>query len=41
MNKVKKSREMDVTDEMPICEVIKCSLIDTLCIIPMLFKPLV
>jgi hypothetical protein len=36
-----KIREMDKMDEMPICEMIKCSLANTLCVIPMLFKPLV
>jgi hypothetical protein len=44
MNETKKSREMnamDVMDEMSICETIKCSLANTLCVIRVLFRPLV
>jgi len=40
MNKIKKSREMDVIDEMLICEAIKYLSADTPCVIFMLFKPL-
>jgi hypothetical protein len=42
--KKKKNRQsfkIKEMDEMPICEMIKCSLANTLRIIPMLFEPLV